>query len=97
MGKVVLEVVPTKHKLPLAKPVVGVVGKTGSWRWMKPVVDQGKCVKCFQCEIYCPDNCIHVDPEKGAFIDYDYCKGCGLCASVCPVKAVSMVRESGGG
>ncbi|RLG69799.1 MAG: pyruvate ferredoxin oxidoreductase, partial [Candidatus Iainarchaeum archaeon] len=23
----------------------------------------------------------------------DYCKGCGICASECPVKAISMVEE----
>lgn len=26
-------------------------------------------------------------------IDYDYCKGCGICSNVCPVKAIEMVRE----
>jgi len=26
-------------------------------------------------------------------IDYDYCKGCGICAQECPFKAISMVRE----
>ncbi len=86
-------VVPSKYKIPLAKPVVGVSGKTGTWRWIKPVVDNSKCVKCFLCEIYCPENTILVDPEKGVAIDYDYCKGCGICASVCPVKAIEMVRE----
>ncbi len=91
-----LEVIPTTHKLPLAKPVKGAVGKTGSWRWRKPVVDNSKCRRCFLCEIYCPDNCILVDPDKGVSIDYDYCKGCGVCASVCPVEAITMVREGGG-
>ena len=88
------EIIPIQYKVPLAKPKVGVAGKTGSWRWIKPIVDNNKCVKCFQCEIYCPDNTITVDPEKGATIDYDYCKGCGICAEVCPVKAITMAKEA---
>jgi pyruvate ferredoxin oxidoreductase delta subunit len=26
-------------------------------------------------------------------IDLDYCKGCGLCAKECPVKAIKMVED----
>jgi len=25
-------------------------------------------------------------------IDYDYCKGCGICAEVCPKGCIEMVR-----
>jgi len=28
-------------------------------------------------------------------IDLDYCKGCGICANVCPVDAIEMVEERG--
>ncbi|MFZ8855432.1 MAG: 4Fe-4S binding protein, partial [Thermofilaceae archaeon] len=29
-------------------------------------------------------------------IDYDHCKGCGICANECPVKAIAMVEEGVG-
>jgi len=42
----------------------------------------------------CPDLCITRDTESGRIeIDYDFCKGCGICAFVCPKGAIIMVRE----
>jgi len=84
---------PLYSKLPIAKPQIGVAGKTGLWRTEKPVVDNNKCRRCYLCEIYCPVNTIRVEPETGAVIDYDYCKGCGICAEVCPFKAITMIPE----
>jgi len=26
-------------------------------------------------------------------INYDYCKGCGICSEICPVKAIEMEEE----
>jgi len=26
-------------------------------------------------------------------IDLEYCKGCGICAEVCPTRAIAMVDE----
>ncbi len=66
--------------------------KTGDWRAFKPIVDQGKCINCLLCWIYCPDAAI-VRKEKFIDINYDYCKGCGICANECPVKAITMVEE----
>ena len=66
--------------------------KTGDWRAFKPVLNEAKCVNCLICWIYCPDIAIK-KKEKTVEIDYDYCKGCGICAAECPVKAISMVEE----
>ena len=47
---------------------------------------------CFTCWLYCPDCVVSrtIPPE----IDYEYCKGCGICAEECPTKAITMVDES---
>ncbi|WP_204327924.1 4Fe-4S binding protein, partial [Proteus mirabilis] len=40
-----------------------------------------------------PDLCIEVrefGDEKYAVVNYNYCKGCGICASVCPFEAIKM-------
>lgn len=67
--------------------------KTRGWRTFKPVIDHEKCIKCFLCWLYCPDESIVVT-EKGEFeVNLDYCKGCGICAKECPKEAITMVRE----
>jgi len=68
--------------------------KTGDWRTYKAVRDAEKCTHCLFCWIYCPDGAILVDEDgKVTGIDYDYCKGCGICAQECPVDAIEMVLE----
>jgi len=69
--------------------------KTGSWRTFKPVWIEDKCIHCLQCWINCPDCAIEVENEKMTRFNYDYCKGCGICESICPVKgkAIKMEKE----
>ncbi len=67
--------------------------KTGAWRSMRPVWNKEKCRQCLLCWIYCPDSAILVVDGKVVGIDYDYCKGCGNCASICPAKAIDMEKE----
>jgi pyruvate ferredoxin oxidoreductase delta subunit len=67
--------------------------KTGGWRTFKPVWDKEKCSQCLTCWINCPDSSITVSDGKMSGIDYDHCKGCGICAKVCPKKCISMVKE----
>jgi len=66
--------------------------KTGDWRAFKPLVIKEKCVNCLLCWIYCPDSAI-VRKEKWVDVNYDHCKGCGICAHECPTKAIEMVEE----
>jgi len=66
--------------------------KTGDWRAFRPIVDEKKCVNCLFCWIYCPDSAI-IRKEKWVEVNYEYCKGCGICAHECPKEAITMVEE----
>jgi len=78
---------------PISKPTFGSAGRTGLWRTFKPVINRSKCTKCLLCWIFCPEGCIIRDEEDYPVINYTYCKGCGVCANECKVKAIEMVRE----
>ncbi len=41
----------------------------------------GNCFNCDNCYAVCPDNAVvKLESGKRYAINYDYCKGCGLCA-----------------
>ncbi|MDH7517139.1 MAG: 4Fe-4S binding protein [Candidatus Thermoplasmatota archaeon] len=80
----------------ISYPKKGAMGKTGSWRVFKPKLDKNKCVKCLQCWVFCPEGVITKNKDGTIDIDYEYCKGCGVCANVCKVKAIIMEREAEG-
>jgi len=72
---------------------------TGSSRkGESPQFYQDTCINCFFCWVFCPENAIIIDGEKIAGINYDYCKGCGICVNECPVKheplPLIMVEEN---
>jgi pyruvate ferredoxin oxidoreductase delta subunit len=64
--------------------------KTSFSRYLRPIIDGGKCTDCKICSIYCPDGAINFEKIS---IDYDYCQGCSICSQVCPTKAIEMISE----
>jgi NADPH-dependent glutamate synthase beta subunit-like oxidoreductase len=54
----------------------------------------GNCFGCDNCFGVCPDNSVlKIEGAHGYAIDYDYCKGCGLCAAECPCGAIVLQPE----
>ncbi len=80
----------------ITKPGNSVEYKTGDWRSIKPVWNEEECIHCLFCWVFCPDDAISVKDGKMIGINYDYCKGCGICVRECPKKgkALRMVEEA---
>lgn len=54
----------------------------------------GNCFECDNCYGVCPDNAvIKLGAGQRFRFNYDYCKGCGICAQECPCGAIAMVPE----
>jgi len=54
----------------------------------------GTCNECENCYVFCPDASIL--KTKGILshqVDYDFCKGCGICFSECPRGVISLKEE----
>ena len=66
---------------------------TGGWRSLRPWRNDEKCTHCLMCWIMCPDAAVNVENEKVTTFDLEHCKGCGICAQVCPVECIQMVPE----
>jgi pyruvate ferredoxin oxidoreductase gamma subunit len=66
-------------------------GHTGTWSLDRPVL-RDACTACAVCALFCPEGAIA--REGGAMaVDYLYCKGCGICEVVCPVRNAIEMEE----
>jgi Pyruvate/2-oxoacid:ferredoxin oxidoreductase delta subunit len=51
----------------------------------------GICNQCDNCRLFCPDLAVcRDDNPQGRRINYDYCKGCGVCVVECPRNAMAL-------
>ncbi|MEJ2310479.1 MAG: 2-oxoacid:acceptor oxidoreductase family protein [Gammaproteobacteria bacterium] len=74
--------------------LTSVMVRTGLWRTMRPVIEYENCKHCWWvCSGSCPDGAISVNAGGAPEIDYDHCKGCLTCVSVCPSHAIVTIPE----
>jgi len=54
----------------------------------------GTCNECENCYVFCPDvSILKTEDILSHQVDYDFCKGCGICFSECPRGAISLKEE----
>jgi 2-oxoacid:acceptor oxidoreductase delta subunit (pyruvate/2-ketoisovalerate family) len=53
----------------------------------------GLCNSCRNCDLFCPDLAVLMK-DKGPEINYDHCKGCGICVQECPRGALALADEA---
>jgi 2-oxoacid:acceptor oxidoreductase delta subunit (pyruvate/2-ketoisovalerate family) len=74
--------------------VVGSLDESNALYEARRCLSCGNCFECDNCYGVCPDNAvIKLGPGNRFEFNYDYCKGCGLCATECPCGAIKMVPE----
>ena len=55
----------------------------------------GTCNECENCYVFCPDAAIlRMGDAISHEVDYDFCKGCGICFTECPRRAISLKEEA---
>lgn len=54
----------------------------------------GSCLECDNCWHFCPDAAvIKLGPGRRYQFDFEFCKGCGICAQECPSGHIHMEPE----
>ena len=75
--------------------VVGGLDESNALFEARRCLSCGNCFECDNCFGVCPDNAvIKLGLGKRFRFNYDYCKGCSLCATECPCGAIRMEPET---
>ena len=85
-------------ELPLKERIKSFAEITGGFNKKEVTAESERCLSCGICSLcgncwlFCPDACV-ISKDGEYEINYDYCKGCGVCANECPSSAIVMVVE----
>jgi 2-oxoacid:acceptor oxidoreductase delta subunit (pyruvate/2-ketoisovalerate family) len=75
--------------------VVQGLGEVNAMYEARRCLSCGNCFECDNCYGVCPDNAVvKLGPGNRFKFNYDFCKGCGVCAEECPCGAIVMVPEA---
>jgi NADPH-dependent glutamate synthase beta subunit-like oxidoreductase len=75
--------------------VVGGLDESNALFEARRCLSCGNCFECDNCYGVCPDNAvIKLGPGNRFKFNYDYCKGCAMCATECPCGAIKMEPET---
>jgi 2-oxoacid:acceptor oxidoreductase delta subunit (pyruvate/2-ketoisovalerate family) len=72
--------------------VVGPLGEEGFRRELGRCFVCGTCDQCDVCWTFCPEPAV-AGAIRDYAVDYEHCKGCGICAVECPRGALTLVLE----
>jgi 2-oxoacid:acceptor oxidoreductase gamma subunit (pyruvate/2-ketoisovalerate family) len=88
-----------EHEAPGRENVLSLDRRRASFREVRQGLDGiaearrclscGVCNDCDRCVTYCPDGVLRRIGSQLVF-DYDYCKGCGVCATECSRAVIYM-------
>lgn len=72
-------------------PVGTLLGVLAKYSWLKPVIDEDKCVNCNLCARNCKASCIDIKNHR---IDYSRCVACMDCIDKCHKNAIRYTHSS---
>jgi 2-oxoacid:acceptor oxidoreductase delta subunit (pyruvate/2-ketoisovalerate family) len=84
----------TARRVSTFDEVVGGLDESTALYEARRCMSCGNCFECDNCFGVCPDNAVvKLGPGQRFEIDYDHCKGCGICVAECPCGAITMEPE----